>query len=804
MDVDDNIRFMIFNWYSDDRSLDLDSDDEYPEKVFHIYMFGVDEDGNSIYVEINDFTPFFYVKIPGAWVKTDVNGLVSKIREKLKYDSKYLISHKVMMKKDGYGFNNNKRFKFLRLVFSNYSKMKRVKYMFKNNDIEGYNHIKFQLYNSNVDPLLLFIHLCDIQPSGWVEIDKGYLTKNRNARCSKCYTLLKWKYVTPLDKHNIPPLKTLSFDLECYSSTGAFPNYEFKDDKIIQIGSSVHRFGDNDDIDKYVFVLGECDKDKNINIVECKNEKDLIIKWVEHVKDVDPDQIIGYNIDDFDWTYLWKRAELNNCIPVLEELSRLHHVPSEFSNDTMESNAYGMNIFNYIKTPGVGQIDLLHWFRRETKLDSYKLDHVAKTFLNDKKRDVSPKEIFRMGGPDGDGKSRKVVAQYCAHDTVLPILLMENRCMLPNLIEMSKVTYVPVTWLIMRGQQIKVYSQLQKEMRKREFLLPEVSNHNDKGGYEGATVLDCKRGAYWEPVSGLDFKSLYPSIMIAHNLCPTTWVRLPKYDDLEGIEYKKVVWDNGNYSFVQNVKGVVPDILTRLWDERNKTKKEMKAEKDKRIKDILNGKQLAIKVSMNSIYGFFGVTKGMIPCKPIASTVTYIGRKMIEHSMNCAQLWYDGSERSKGVKAEVIYGDSVRGDMPVTMISKTGKHIIPRRIDAINNTEWFPFHEFKSNDPELRNKEQAGVDPNFLVWSANGWVRVIRIIRHKTPKRLYRVITKKGIVVCTEDHSLINKNNQYVKPKDVEVGTELLHRFIDKKRNFNVNTINIVEERQRAFYNKFI
>jgi DNA polymerase delta subunit 1 len=768
------MEFMIFNWYSEDRKY-----------MYHIYLFGMNHKGESVCVDITNFTPFFYVKIPSDWDPSDISNYIRNLKEKGGYSiEKGLVDHKVVYKKDAYGFNNFKTFKFIRFEFNSFKSMNSLKWIIKKEN--------GSIYNGNVDPLLTFMHLRNIQASGWVSVKS-----NQDHELSRCVHNLTvhWKDITPLDIHMTPPLKVLSFDIECYSSSGAFPNPENLKDEIIQIGSGIKRFG-TDETKKVVVVLGECDPVDNghkdsVKIISCKTELELIEKWVDLIVAEDPDLLIGYNIDSFDWLYIWKRQEGHDLIG---RLSRLEHVPSDYHETKMESNAYGTNIFNYITTPGINQIDLLHWFRKNTKLDSYKLDFVSEKFLNEKKRPIGHKEIFEMGGPFGTSKSRSVIADYCAQDTVLPIKLMEDRCMLTNLIEMSKVTCVPITWLITRGQQIKVYSQLQKELKKQGFLFPELSDNNkSKEKFIGATVLDPKRGYYDHPVSGLDFKSLYPSIMIAHNLCVTTWVRDQKYNNLPNVEYSRFQWGDGcDYTFVQSSEGIIPGILKRLWGERNKTKKEMKNEKDPKMKAILDGKQLAIKEAMNSIYGVCGSSVGYVPCKPIASTVTFVGRNMINHSKECAEKWYNGSTESNGVIAEILYGDSVTGDMPVTLRIKGGKYIFPKRIDSINTSEWFKYND---------EKEQATCD-NAMVWSANGWVKIIRVIRHKTKKRLFRVVTRKGIVVVTEDHSLINKENKYVKPVDLKVGDELLHRYIDKKKQID-NTYNIIEEMRRSFYHRF-
>jgi DNA polymerase delta subunit 1 len=176
---------------------------------------------------------------------------------------------------------------------------------------------------------------------------------------------------------------------------------------------------------------------------------------------------------------------------------------------------------------------------------------------------------------------------------------------LPNHIEMSKVTRVPLEYLITRGQSIKVFSQIAYETRKAGYLIPVLPKVQTEGTFQGATVLEAKVGYYTRPVAGLDFASLYPSIMIAHNMCYSTVVLEEKYLNIEGFEYSSIDCGGGLIcTFVQNQNGVLSGILQSLWKNRKLTKKEMNATTDPFIKTVLNAKQLAIKVSMNSIYGF--------------------------------------------------------------------------------------------------------------------------------------------------------------------------------------------------------
>jgi DNA polymerase delta subunit 1 len=785
-----SIEFQVLSW----EGVDVETEDG-DDKFYSIFTFGVNKDGESICTEFTGFTPFFYVKVSRNWDNIKLKQVYRVIRNKLFNKKHHLLSCKYVYKKDIYRFNNDKEFKYIRFLFDNYSVMKSAIWNIKKHNnikntdddyskykITEFKNFKFELYNANIDPILVFSTIKKILMSGWLNITKYEF--NERSRC-QIDIKTNWKNVTYVEKNVLAPFITASFDIECYSKSGFFPDPDNKNDIITQIGTSFQKLGETN-YQQHVVVLGDCDQVKGITIESCKTEGDLIKKWIKLIENIDPDQLIGYNIDGFDWKYINIRAKLHKVD--ISRLSRLYDVDSEYKDNTMQSSAYGINIFRFIKTPGVNQLDLLHWFRKETKLDSYTLDHVSETYLGDKKRDVNHHEIFKWSGPDGNSKSRAIVADYCAQDTLLPLRLMEKMCIFPNLIEMSKVTRIPITWVVSRGQQIRVFSQIFYEAWYKGYLIPSIKSVGES--FKGATVLSAQRGVYFEPVSGLDFASLYPSIIIAHNLCITTLVRLPKYENLDGIDYEHFNWNNGHYEvdnnkkkevredkgdyiFVKNKKGLVPAILERLWEERKNVKKQMKQETDPFAKMILNGKQLAIKVSMNSIYGVFGAQRGFLPsCTPIAATTTYIGREMIKQSKTCAEEWYDGTEKSNGVKAIVRYGDSIPGYITVTKKNVNGDPIRVKVSKLLDNP-WKCFNRYEG-DGNIIEKEECRPDKDVYIWTKSGWSKLIRVVRHKTDKKIYRIKNKNGMVDVTEDHSLLTEDGKQIKPSDVNKHTKLM------------------------------
>eukprot|EP01050_Picozoa_sp_SAG11_P027940 SAG11_NODE_7278_length_1167_cov_0.997191_1_plen_191_part_10 len=169
---------------------------------------------------------------------------------------------------------------------------------------------------------------------------------------------------------------------------------------------------------------------------------------------------------------------------------------------------------------------MLQAIQRDQKLSSYSLNAVSSEFLGDQKEDVG----YAMIAPlqEGNSESRRRLASYCLKDAYLPQQLFDKLMYMYNYVEMARVTGVPISFLLGRGQMIKVMSQLMRKGREQNLVLPVRSRSQDDqlGGneYEGATVLDAISGFYKEPIATLDFASLYPTIIQAHNLCYTTLV----------------------------------------------------------------------------------------------------------------------------------------------------------------------------------------------------------------------------------------------------------------------------------------
>jgi hypothetical protein len=193
----------------------------------------------------------------------------------------------------------------------------------------------------------------------------------------------------------------------------------------------------------------------------------------------------------------------------------------------------------------------------------------------------------------------------------------------------------------------------------------------------------------------------------------------------------------------------------------------MNSATDPFLKTVLNAKQLAIKVSMNSIYGFTGAVVGALPCLEISQSVTGCGRQMIEQTQNYARDHF---------QCEIVYGDSVTGDTPVLIRENDLVHVntISNLFERFATSD---YPQFKCDEPGLFNKQQSIPNKLVEIWTASGWSPLKRTIRHHCCKNIYRVITPTAIVDVTQDHSLLSEQLEQLKPMDIKENTRLYHSF---------------------------
>ena len=626
-----------------------DTDDEHL-----INIFGKTSEGKSVCVT-TAFTPYFFVKLPRNITQQKVQIIYNKIE---KACPGCLTSYNTIHRKDVWGFQNNEQFPYLQLFFRNLASRRMVAGRLRRPLPD--ESIRMKMYESNLDPVLRLMHRTGIQSTGW--LDTGDLcTAAYNAHVDIDLECKNWRELKPVENPKTAPFVVASVDIECNSSTGKFPDADIQGDACFQIAISLCKFGSDEPYDKTCLCYKKTDPElEGSTILSYDTEREMLMAFREYLHDKDVDIITGWNIFGFDLEYLMKRAIVTRCDLKFFQLSKLRGHNCELTLKKLSSSALGDNDLKLVSMPGRFIFDLFHEVKKGYKLDSYKLDNVSKLYLGDNKIDMPAKEMFARY-KEADPVKLREVAEYCIKDTLLPHRLLSKLCILVNLLEMAKATWTPLCYLVERGQQIKVFSQLTKKAREMGFMVPTIQ-YGQMGdqGYEGATVLDAQKGAYYTPITALDFEGLYPSIMMAHNLCYSSLVMDPKYENVPGVEYEtfeipvpsKVEGQPPTKrlcKFAQGVPTLLPSILLELKQFRKQAKKDM-AVSTGALKAMYNGKQLAYKISMNSVYGFTGASKGILPCVNIASTVTTKGRSMIDETKEYVEKNFPG--------AKVRYGDT--------------------------------------------------------------------------------------------------------------------------------------------------
>jgi len=710
------------------------------------------------------WTPFFYVQVPQ---KNQISELSAKaFMMVLLENTRGIVREKsrLVSKKPFVGFRNGEESYFVQVVFASLESWRRAKYSLGS---------QYDLYEAALDPLIKFFHVSGVRACGWTRVTGGTeLSRDDSKRLSKSHvsevkvgTFRDIESITDMDTQ-APPLIVCSWDIEAYSKSGAFPDADKPSDKIITIGAAYVKFGSDVPYKKTVHVLGTANTIQGVEVYTYEKEEDLITGFMQETIRERTDFLLAWNSYGFDHSYIDGRSVTLIDYTTGESLVNMKvwgKTTSDECGKIMEkrlaSSAYGDNNYRYHNIPGVISVDALQIFRKETKHDSYTLDNIAKTYLDISKIDLKPWELFQKYEEE-DPAGRTDIAEYCVRDCELPIMLMNKMNMFEGLIEFSKVTGVPISWLLLRGQQIRVYSLIAKVAREKGFVIPDMKGEDSEGdGFTGAVVLDPFTGGYTEDiVCAMDFASLYPSIMMAHTMCGSTLVLDDRYRYIPGIDYYEVEAAPGmKVTFAQTTDNVIPDLLYSLKRMRKEAKRDMAEADDDFTKGLMNSRQLAYKLVMNSLYGALGSNHGLLcGLKKISMSVTATGRWMINETKRLVETLNPGSR--------VIYGDSVAAYTPI-YVKREGDSTLTTFEALASSLTWQPRDD---------GKEYAYC-PGLETWSDSGWTRVETVIRHAHQGPLIRVATHTGVVDVTQDHSLLLDTGEMVSPRDVGLGTRLLH-----------------------------
>ncbi|XP_050205560.1 DNA polymerase delta catalytic subunit isoform X2 [Mercurialis annua] len=632
-----------------------------------IRIFGVTREGHSVCCNVHGFEPYFYISCPNGMGPDDISSiqhiLEGRMREANRSSkiSKFIRKIEVLQRRSIMYYQQQQSHPFLKIVVALPTMVASCRGILdKGIHIDGFGMKSFMTYESNVLFALRFMIDCNVVGGNWIEVPAGkYKKTSKNlSYCQLEFDCLYSELISHAPEgefSKMAPFRILSFDIECAGRKGHFP--EPSHDPVIQVANLVTLQGEDQPLIRNVMTLNSCSPIVGVDVMSFDTEREVLLAWRDFVREVDPDIVIGYNICKFDLPYLIERAQTLG-IAEFPILGRIRNSMVRVKDATFSSRQYGTRESKEVTLEGRVQFDLLQAMQRDYKLSSYSLNSVSAHFLSEQKEDVHHSIISDL--QNGNAETRRRLAVYCLKDAYLPQRLLDKLMYIYNYVEMARVTGVPISFLLSRGQSIKVLSQLLRKAKQKNLVIPNVkqAGSSEQGTYEGATVLEANAGFYEKPIATLDFASLYPSIMMAYNLC---YCSLVTPDDVRKLNLPPECVNKtpSGEIFVKSSlqKGILPEILEELLAARRRAKADLKEAKDPLEKAVLDGRQLALKISANSVYGFTGATIGQLPCLEISSSVTSYGRQMIEHTKKLVEDKFTimgGYEHN----AEVIYGDT--------------------------------------------------------------------------------------------------------------------------------------------------
>ncbi len=676
-------------------------------RIPKIRMFGVTAEGHSAMVDVYGFLPYFYAPVPAeldgmffappdhfeydesitreemnerhcSTMRNVMNHLISaSIRNQyLQMNStEYVVSVEIVNRKSTEGYRTTGS-PFFKITVALPGHVALLRTILEKGVLIGASTFAFQTYESSTVFASRFMIDIDMMGCSWVTVPASkYVLIEPYAQTSTSQIELAVNYKDIVahqptgDWLKFAPLRILSFDIECYKVGGEFPSADVARNMVTQISNIVVTFDGNSQrpVTSNVFTLGTCDSVGELDIRMCLSEEELLEKWRDFVVMVDPDIITGHNIMNFDLPYLWNRAKFL-WLKRFKFMSRIVNDEVKMKEASFQSKAFGKSASFQFNMTGRLFFDLLPVAHRNFKLRSYSLNSLSKEFLKEQKEDVDHTMIGSLFADSTTTRARLV--SYCYKDSLLVLQILNIKKLVLPYIMMAMITGVPFSFLLARGESVKVHTQLLRRAQKEGFVVPtRIRTPDDKKdmdeiGFEGAVVIEPSKGFYEVPIATLDFESLYPSIMRARNLCYTTWVQAPRVATVTGsmVKDEDYVITPANHCFVtaKAFKGLLPSILDGLIAERSKVRKEMEAAEAAGLGDlkkILDARQLAIKLSANSVYGFTGAAVGPLPCVPISESVTAYGRDMINLTRDTVVAHYT-IKNGYQWDSKVIYGDT--------------------------------------------------------------------------------------------------------------------------------------------------
>jgi DNA polymerase I len=432
----------------------------------------------------------------------------------------------------------------------------------------------------------------NVVPCGWHEIDAAEEENTLGIRADKVYSATS----TPklLDRNNVPPLRILSFAMTCYSREGS-PK---PDRNPIIILSTATNNGE----------------EKQFLTNEGKDDKTLLEEFISYVQKFDPDAIVGYGTNTIDWLYLKERSQKLGLKLCIDRACTEPHT----------------SVYGHTSLTGMANLDLADFADEFPDVKVKTLQSLAdylgimKTAQHPIIEDVDFADYW-------DDKQKREAFKSFSTDNARRIKDVIT-ALLDFTIQLSNLVSLPLDHVMTAAVGFRVEWFLIKHAQKIGELIPKRIKQSYRP-YAGGIVLKPEAGLHTN-IAVLDFKSMYPNIMIAYNLSPDTYIppkdQTPPSSVFEAPEVK--------HKFQKKPPGFYKEVLTYLINVRNEIRAKIKTPNPKSIEhQVLDARQKAVKVITNATYGYAGWTAARWYRKPVAEAASAWGRHIILTAIKMAE-----------------------------------------------------------------------------------------------------------------------------------------------------------------------
>ncbi len=519
----------------------------------------------------------------------------------------------------------------------------------------------------------------------------------------------------------VPEVNILSFDIEVYNPLG-IPRVNL--DPLIMIS---YVFSSNGKTGGGVITYKKVD----LPFVETvKDEKALFNRFMNIVEELDIDIITGYNSANFDITYMIDRAERLG----------IYFTLSRFEGDT-KIERHGL--VNRVKIAGRVHVDMYLVVRFIAtvgsseyllKMNSYTLKNVYEAVSKEKKITVEKKDIYKLW--DGSKKDIEELATYNMNDSEALMEVYDKFASI--MVELSKITGDMLTDVaVSTAGQLVEFSLMRYAYKNNEIIPNKPDDYEmrsrENNPIEGAYVKTPEPGIY-NNIAVFDFRGLYPSIIVSHNIDPSCICEdcMDYYESPIGVKFGK------------KKRGIVPTILKIMMDERVEVKKLFK-------KDPSNvsyaAKSLALKIIANSFYGYLGYVRSRWYSRPCAASVTAYGRQYIHNTIDAAEKNHFNVIYSDTDSVLLLLGDNSR-ESALAFVKKFNAGI-PESME-LELEDFYTRGVFVGKKSE---KGSAGAKKKYALISESGRIKIrgFELVRRdwskiarETQKRVLETILKEG------------------------------------------------------------